>query len=288
MMKVNRNEKPMRVAGANLQVAVKGLLVNYTDLGPEDAELLLFVHGFPFNASMWQDQLDTFQQDYRVIACDVRGHGQSAPDTEPFSIPLFVNDLLGFMDTLKLDRAVLCGLSMGGYIAQHAVAASPSRFHALVLCDTTCSADSPQARENRLKTVEELEKDGTAAYAEASLTRLFAANSLRTKTAIVENIRKTILETSVQTLTQTLLALANRQDTCQALPNIRIPVLILVGEEDAITSPAAAHLMQQNIPGSQLQVIPDAGHLSNLENPGEFNAQLRSFLSRVFSQPLSN
>jgi len=269
-----------------LQIEVNGLVVNYTDLGPDNAHVLLFVHGFPFSASMWQGQLDAFQEEYRVIAYDVRGHGQSEAGKEPFSIQLFASDLLGFMDALKIDNVALCGLSMGGYIALNTINVVPNRFDALVLCDTACSADSPEGREKRMKTVEDLGKNGIEPYAEASLAKLFAPDSLKNKAALVANIKKTILATPLKTLTKTLHALADRRDTCDTLFSIKVPVLILVGKEDGITPPEVADKMRDSIPGSELQVIPQAGHLSNLENPEVFDAHLRSFLMGVYPRSI--
>jgi len=272
----------MRNEGINLQAELNGLAVNYTDLGPDNAQVLLFVHGFPFSTSMWQAQMDAFQQDYRVIAYDVRGHGKSEAGQEPYSIELFANDLLAFMDVLKIDKVTLCGLSMGGYIALSTISAAPNRFDALILCDTTCNADTHEAREKRMQTIQELQENGVEPYAEASLNKLFAADSFVNKPSVVASVRQTIINTPIATLSKTLQALADRSATCDMLFSIKIPVLILVGQEDALTPPAAAEKMRAGIPGSTLQIIPHAGHLSNLENSSVFNAHLGSFLKGVY------
>ncbi len=121
--------------------------------------------------------MEVLKENYRVIAYDVRGHGNSDAGTEDFSIDLFATDLLNLMDALKIDKAILCGLSMGGYIALNAVENYPDRFDALILSDTTCTADTPEAKEKRMKTIESIRKNGVEKFADESITNLFAPES---------------------------------------------------------------------------------------------------------------
>ena len=148
----------MREIGNNIEITVNDLTVSYNDEGENGAPVIIFIHGFPFNKSMWDKQLKALKENYRVIAYDVRGHGNSDAGKGDFSIELFANDLLSFMDALKIDKAMLCGLSMGGYIALNAVEKYPDRFDALILSDTTCVADTPEAKEKRMKAIESIKK----------------------------------------------------------------------------------------------------------------------------------
>jgi 3-oxoadipate enol-lactonase len=272
----------MREIGNNIEITVNDLTVSYNDEGENGAPVIIFIHGFPFNKSMWDKQLKALKENYRVIAYDVRGHGNSDAGTGDFSIDLFANDLINFMDALNIDKAMLCGLSMGGYIALNAVENFPDRFDALILSDTTCIADTPEAKEKRLKTIESIKKDGVEKFADASLENFFASESLTTKEAVVAAVREMIVSTPKKTLHKTLRAFYERKETCSKLSDIDVPVLIMVGNEDKITPPEASQLMHEKILDSVLYIVDHAGHLSNLENPTDFNIQLEKLVSTVY------
>ncbi len=261
-----------------MKITINDIAVNYSDEGEKGAPAVIFIHGFPFNRSMWNMQLKALKDSCRVISYDIRGHGTSDPGNEIFSIELFVKDLLALMDALKIKKAVLCGLSMGGYIALNAIENYPERFIALMLCDTTCIADTPEVKEKRMNAIESIRKNGVEKYAEESIKNFFAPESITVKYNEIDAIRGMIVKTSEQTLLKTLLALSVRKETCSKLSEIRVPVLIMVGKEDKITPPAAAQFMHEKIKGSSLHILEHAGHLSNMENPGEFNSTLMTFI----------
>ncbi len=272
----------MREIGNNIEITVNDLTVSYNDEGENGAPVIIFIHGFPFNKSMWDKQVKALKENYRVIAYDVRGHGDSDSGTGDFSIDLFADDLLSLMDELKIDKAMLCGLSMGGYIALNAVEKHPDRFDALILSDTNCIADSLEAKEKRLKTIESIKKNGVEKFAEESIINLFAPESLSTKKVEIAAVREMIVNTSKQSISKTLRAFYERKETCSRLQDINIPVLIMVGKEDKITPPEAAQMMHEKIVDSVLYIIEHAGHLSNLENPIDFNSQLEELVSSVY------
>jgi 3-oxoadipate enol-lactonase len=261
---------------------INNLLVSYTDEGQEGSSVIIFIHGFPFNKSMWNLQVEPLKDNYRLIMYDIRGHGNSDAGNEVFSIDLFANDLIGLMDALKIDKAILCGLSMGGYIALNAMGKYHERFDALVLSDTQCIADTSEAKEKRMRAIESIKYTGVEKYAEESIKNFFSPESFLTKGKEIADVREMIVKTSEQSLCSTLLALSVRKETCHILPEIKVPVLIMVGNEDKITPPAAARFMHEKIEGSFLKIIDHAGHLSNLENPGEFNVQLKKFVASVY------
>jgi len=272
----------MRDVGNNIKITVNNLTVCYNDEGQEGAPVIIFIHGFPFNKSMWDKQIKVLKDNYRVIAYDVRGHGSSDVGTGIYSIELFVNDLINLMEALNIDKAILCGLSMGGYIALNAIENYPDHFDALILCDTNCIADTSEVKEKRMKTIENIKKDGVEAFADDSLKNLFAPESFTSKEAEIASTREMIVNTSKKTLYKTLRAFYERKETCSSLPNIKVPVLIMVGNEDKITPPAAAQLMHEKIEDSILCILEQAAHLSNMENPTEFNNQLEKFVSTVY------
>lgn len=228
---------------------------------------------------MWDLQLEALKDEYRVIAYDIRGHGNSDAGREDFSIDLFASDLISFMDSLNIRKSVICGLSMGGYIALNAIGNNPDRFDALILCDTQCAADTPEVRDNRLVAIENIRKNGLEDYAHESIKNLFAPVSLLSKDSEIASVREMIVNTSKASIFNSLHALAIRKETSAILTHIKIPVLILVGDEDKITPPEMAESMHKKIAGSQLNIIEHAGHLSNMENPFEFNYQIRKFIS---------
>lgn len=271
----------MRNKGTNLKITVKNQTVSYSDEGPNGAPVIILIHGFPFNKSMWNDQMEMLTENFRVIAYDVRGFGNSEAGTSDFTVDLFVSDLLGLMDVLKIEKAMLCGLSMGGYIALNAIENYPKRFSALILCDTNCVADTPEAVEKRMVTIEKIDKYGVEPFANESIKNLFAPISFVTNQEKIAVVKEMIMKATVPSLSATLLALTLRKETCSKLAEIKVPVLILVGEDDKITPPVAARQMHKNIKGSILNVIENAGHLSNIENSYEFNIHLEKFISSV-------
>lgn len=265
-----------------MRIAINDINVDYSDEGKNGAMVIIFIHGFPFNKSMWHLQIKALKDNYRVIAYDIRGHGNSDSGNGDFTIELFVKDLLSFMDALKIDKTILCGLSMGGYIALNATENFPERFDALILSDTQCIADMPEAKEKRMKAIESIRKNGVEKYADESIKNLFAPESFTARKEEVASVREMIVKTPVQSLCNTLLALSGRKETCSKLSEIKVPVLILAGKEDIITPPAAAKFIHEKIKNSRLSIIDHAGHLSNLENPVKFNEHLKKFLASVY------
>ncbi len=267
--------------GINLSITINNLVVSYTDDGPENAATIIFIHGFPLNKTMWRNQVEALKETYRVITYDVRGHGTSNNGTDNFSIDLFVNDLIGLMDALEIDKTILCGISMGGYIALKAIENHPKRFKALILCDTSSAADLPETITHRMRTIEIMEEGTVGKYADESLKKLFADDTYSKSSALVETVRQMIVNTSKPSLCKTLRALAEREESWSKLREIKVPVLIMVGREDKITPPAEAKFIHEKVKGSHLQIIENAGHLSNMEHPVEFNDHLKKFLSSI-------
>jgi len=278
----------MRYSGNNIKLMVNNMQVNYTDVGPDEAPVIIFIHGFPLNLSMWDKQLEALNDKFRLISYDIRGHGESDAGNDVFSIELFVTDLIGFMDSLKVTKASVCGLSMGGYIALNAIEQYPERFESMVLCDTTCKADLPEGKEKRMKAVENIITNGVHNYASESVKNLFASGSFKSNNPAISEVKEMITNTSELSLCSTLLALSSRKETCSKLSEIKVPVLILVGDEDIITPASAAMFMHEGLKNSNLKIINGAGHLSNLENPAEFNQHLIVFFDSVYQDNLIN
>lgn len=253
----------------------------YVDEGNPSAMPVLFVHGFPFSHEMWRHQLNVTSQIYRSVAYDIRGHGKSFVGDGQFTINGHVDDLIALLDHLNIQKTVIVGLSMGGYITLRALERSPERFRAAVLCDTRSEGDTDEGRAKRFAGMAGVKKHGSTVFAEAFVGNVFAPDTFVTNPAVVESIRAIIARTPPLSIAGTLLALAARTSTTPSLKNIGIPTLILVGEKDITTPPADARAMHERIAGSELHIIPLAAHMSNLENPAFFNDRLLAFLSRV-------
>ena len=227
-----------------------------------------------FEHSTWRPQIDALGRRFRTVAWDVRGHGRSETGDGQYTYRMFVDDLVALLDHLRIERAVLCGLSMGGSIALRTVELHPERVRALVLCDTHSAADSNHAKCWRELAISEIKRYGLEMFAEEFIRKVFLPSPFSGKQEIIKAIRATILAMSPSAVCGSLLAQAGRTDTTDVLTRINVPTLLLVGEDDTLTPPSVMRSMHNQIPGSELRVIPNAGHASNLENPSVFNKYL--------------
>lgn len=264
-------------SGYNLTLKVDHITINYDDQG-QGAVPIIFIHGFPFDKNMWKPQVKFLKENYRVIAYDIRGFGRSMHDGTNFSIDLFAYDLIKLMDGLKIPKAVICGLSMGGYIALNAIKLYPERFEKLILADTQCIADTSEAKENRYKAIKKVEEEGVSEFAEEFIKKVFHKDYLIDQKDFVETTKKVVLSTQPKTITSALSALAEREETCSSLNDINIPTLIICGRQDEPTPVKQSEAMHKSIKGSVLKIIEHAGHLPNLEQADEFNETIEKFL----------
>ena len=264
----------------DLLTEVSNFTISYNDVGEGEIPII-FLHGFPFDKTMWKGQLDNLKSNNRLIAVDIRGFGKSIDANSELSMDLFGQDLIAFMDKLQIDKAVVCGLSMGGYIALNVLKNYPNRFEALILCDTQCIADTAEGKEKRYKTIEQINTDGPSEFNDGFIKNVFHADSLSAKHEIVESLRSTVVANSKEAITAGLVALAERSETCSSLSDIQVPTLIICGKQDVVTPLAQSEFMHSHIKGSTLKVIDNAGHVSNLEQPEEFNKHLVDFLNSL-------
>jgi 3-oxoadipate enol-lactonase len=264
-----------------MKAIINGWSTSYNIYGEASGLPVVLIHGFPFSQEMWRPQVAELSGDYRVITYDVRGHGKSEVGDGQYTIEFFVDDLIAVLDHLRIEKAVVVGLSMGGYIALRAIERNPERFSGLVLCDTRSEADTNEGKIKRAGSIQSVRTDGVKKYAEGFVKAVFAPQTFERNSEAVGFITQIIERTSPVAIAGTLLALASRTDTTESLSKINVPTLILVGEHDALTPVSAAKLMNEKIRQSELHVISNAAHLSNLENPGEFNKHLSEILRRL-------
>ena len=257
------------------------MLPSFSIHGPDEGWPIVFIHGFPFSRAQWSPQVEELQSQFRVITYDLRGHGQSEVGPAPMMIEFLVDDLVELLDRLEIERATICGLSMGGYVALRAVDRHPERVSGLILCDTRADADDNEARLKRASAIRAIRANGMEAFAEKLLPALFGEGARSVEGPGVEAIRQQIRKTDPDGACQALAAMACRLDLTDRLGSINTPTLVIVGEDDAITPPGDSRRMQDAIPNARLIEIPGAGHVSNLSQPQAFNAAVLDFLGSV-------
>jgi pimeloyl-ACP methyl ester carboxylesterase len=260
---------------------LNGVRLFYTDRGKGKSPALLLIHGFPLDHRLWDAQSAALARTMRVIAPDLRGHGASATSAGPLTMEQHADDLAALLDHLKVQRAIVAGLSMGGYVAFAFWRRHKERVQALALLDTRAEPDSVVARANRDVAAARAQEVGAMIYSREMLLRLLAPASLADE-RISGAALKMMEAQSVAGIVGDLRSLRDRADSRPTLPTITVPTLVLVGEADVLTPPTDAQTMVAAIPDARLVVIPEAGHLSPLENPKAVNAALREFV-RLYS-----
>lgn len=243
---------------------------------------LLLIHGFPLTARMWEPQLEVAEHGWRVVAPYLRGFdGRSPRSIDAASMDDFAEDIAALLQTLAIPQAVVGGLSMGGYVSLALYRMAPALFSGLILADTRADTDSAATRLNRQRLIETVTESGPGAVADTLLPSLLGATTRNTQPALVAHVREMIASVTADPIIAATHAMMTRGDSLQTLPSIRVPTLVIVGEEDTLTPPDLSRAMASAVPGADLAMIPRAGHLSNLEQPQPFNGVLSNFLDRL-------
>ena len=265
--------QPIRVPAGDVELAV--------DVRGEGLPVL-FVHGFPFDRTVWRHQLATLSR-VRRIAPDFRGVGDSGapPGADGYSLTRYADDLVAVLEAVGVRQAVLCGLSMGGYVIFELLRRHPERVKALILADTKPEPDSTEAKRGREELTQVAQRDGQDAVIERLLPRLLAAATQATQPEVAGQVREMAHRWSVPGLVGALRTLRDRPDSTDTLRDVRVPTLVLVGSEDQIAPPDTARAMAQLIPGAQCHVVPAAGHLAPLEQPLATSRVVADFLRAI-------
>ena len=242
---------------------------------------LVLIHGHPFNRSMWRQQLEEFQANYRVIAPDLRGYGASHVIPGKTLLSDFAQDIVTLLDKLMVKQCVLCGLSLGGQIVLECYRQFPERIRGLVLADTFATLDTPEIKQNRYRTAERLLREGMGAYSVEVLPKMMAPANIAASPDTANHVLDMMKSSSPEGAAAALIGRAERQDYTGLLGTIAVPTLIFVGSLDEFTPVSDAKFMHDRIPHSELLVIEGAGHMTNVERPQEFNAALAAFLQKV-------
>jgi 3-oxoadipate enol-lactonase len=246
---------------------------------------VFLVHGFPMDHSLWNAQIDELAGDYRVIAPDLRGFGHSGASKTTVSMAQFADDLVALLDALCISEPiVLCGLSMGGYIAFEFLRKYGGRLRGLILCDTRAACDTPSAAANRLETAERVLREGVGPLVDNMIGKLFSPKTFERRPEVAAAMRETMMSQKPSGVAAALWGMASRRDSRPLLPEIRCPTLVVVGRDDGLSTPEEMRSLASAIAGARFFEIADSGHLSPLEGSEQFNAIVRDFLARGLSQ----
>ena len=272
---------------------IRGIALAYDDLGPASSgrattsaapippvQTLIFIHGHPFNRTMWTEQITHFQPTHRLILPDLRGYGQSGITTPRVLLDEMALDIIHLLDELKITKAVFIGLSMGGQIVLDLYRLIPHRFTALVIASSDARGETPESAARRIATADEILNVGMTQHTDDTIHKYIASASLHNP-RVYDPLYQMMTTTNPAGAAAAHKGRALRRDHTSILPTITVPSLIVVGSEDFFTPIPIARGLSDNIPGAQLAVIEGVGHLPNMEAPEEFNTILATFLSQL-------
>jgi 3-oxoadipate enol-lactonase len=259
---------------------INGTKLSWRTAGEGDP--VIFLHAFPYNSSMWDGQLANVPEGWQFIAPDMRGFGDSAADgTGPLTMDTFADDVVGLMDHLNIDQAVICGLSMGGYVALPLVARYADRVRALALAATRASADNEQARKGRIDLAARARKEGVQPVIEAFLPKMVSAHNRLKDPRLEDTLRWMMEMTKPESMARALEGMAQRKDYTSELANINVSTLVIRGELDEIIAANDMEFMARTIRGARHEVVSLAGHMLNIEATEVFNRIFASFLKML-------
>ena len=243
---------------------------------------VVLLHAFPLSRKMWQLQIEALtQKNCRLILPDLRGFGESHNFSDINSMEDMAKDIAELLEALKIEKAIIGGLSMGGYISFDLFRLFPEKFAALILCDTNFAADTDEKRESRFDLIEKIEKNGAQSLVEEMLPNLVSDYTKTNNQVLMNDLEKSFSEVNPKAAIAALRGMAQRKDNSNVLDIASLRTILIFGKEDKVTNLETAEKMRQKISNSTLVLIENAGHYSNLEQPGQFNSALTEFVTAV-------
>ena len=260
-------------------VPVDGSNLAYTDAG--SGSPILLVHGFPLDSRVWNAVGTQLAGRFRVVSVDLPGFGQS-PLGSGFTIESLGDTIAKFAKALKLEKFVLAGLSMGGYVALGFADRYPAMLAGLAMVDSKAAADTAEQKQGRERMIALVKSSGSKAIADDMLGKMTGEETIRTQPAVVRELRNIMEACPPKTIETALAAMRDRKDYVDLLPKLQVPLAVIVGEGDVITPPAVAEKVAAAAPGAMLRKIPAAGHMAPFEQPTAVAAALAAFAERCF------
>jgi pimeloyl-ACP methyl ester carboxylesterase len=253
----------------------------YREVGGGEVDPLLLLHAFPLNGKMFGPQMAAFPGVRRVVVPDLPGFGRSPRTPAQPDVGYYAGGVRALLDRIGIQRVVLGGVSMGGYVAFECMRSFPERISGLILANTRPDADAEEARETRKEMALRVTREGMGVLVELQMERLLSSHTRSENPGLVEEVERIILENTPDGAVAALGAMRERPDSTATLDEIGVPTLVIGGEDDAISSPEVMGEMAAKITNARHVTLPRAGHLSNLENPDGFNEALGEFLESV-------
>lgn len=260
-----------------MQKTINGLSVFLS--GNQESKAIILVHGFPYDHFMWDAQVSEFSKKYLCVSYDIRGLGKSVVGEGQFTIERFVDDLESIVEELKLDKSVLCALSMGGYISLRAIERIQSKFSSLILCDTKTEADDNEGKLKRAAAIKQIDDDGFENFIESFVQNCFGGKFIKENYAEYKKVVERSKKNDPIGVKGCLLAMAGRTDTTDSLSKINLPTLVICGSEDKLSPPNVMKPMSEKIPHSKFILVENSGHMTPIENPQEVNSAIKEFLT---------
>lgn len=263
-----------------MQIVTADFAMSYAEQGT--GRPLLLIHGFPLSKAIWEPQISGLSGTARLLAPDLRGHGKSEATPGPYAMDMLAEDCLTLLDSLGVKQpVVVCGLSMGGYVALALVRNHPNRLAGLILAATRAGADSAEGKTNREKLAARVRENGIQPVIETMLPKMLSPRTYVTNPALVEQVREIMEETSPEGAVAALLGMRDRPDSTPLLGRVDLPALVMHGADDQIILVAEAEATRAAIKGSRLEILPNAGHLLNMEQPDLFNQAVQEFMDSI-------
>lgn len=249
--------------------------------GDKKNKAIIFLHGFPYDHTVWQEQVDALSETYYCIAYDIKGLGASSVGDGQFTMESFVDDLEIVIKELDLEKPILCAHSMGGYISLRAIERKEELFLAVILCDTTSTSDSDAKKIDRSDVISRINAYGVRTFSKNFITRCYGETY---KKKYKEDLKKRVAKSSAFNsigVKGCILAMITRTDTTENLSKMAIPSLLLCGDQDALTPPEKMQEMAIKMSRATYVIIPESGHMSMIENPLEVNRAIKDFLKSL-------
>ncbi len=264
---------------------VNGIDISFDDVG-DGSDVVLLVHGHPFNRSMWRPQVAAIQHaGWRVVVPDLRGYGETTVVPGKTTLDIFATDLAALLDVLGIERIVVGGLSMGGQIVMEFARAYPARVRGLLLAATFPQAETDEGKVIRRAMADRLERDGIGFYADEVLSKMLSARTIEERPDVARYVSAMMHASNPMGAAAAVRGRAERPSYEDTLARVTVPGLVVVGSADAFTTRQHAELMRDLLSDSELVWLEGIGHMPNLEAPDEFNAALQRFLARVPPHP---
>lgn len=266
----------------NMKEKINGLAVNIS--GNEKSKPIVFIHGFPYDSTMWKDTTKALKNEFKCITYDVRGLGKSKIGDGIYTMESYVDDLYNLIKKLKLKKPVICGLSMGGYMALRFAEKYKEDYSALILMDTKADGDDNTNKLKRAGIIEKINNGKSNKFVEEFVTNCFSVDAPKDYPKLLKATIKQSKKNSPKGIKGATIALLSRTDTNDFLKEISVPTLLICGAFDKLTPPKVMREMGEKIPNSEIAIVPRSGHMTPIENPAAVNDLILGFLRRLSVQ----